>query len=381
MAKLIHISSLTRFDVPSCTSSTRLYFELLPVCLSSPSRPAKAWANVGFAGQLTMRSLSLIGTVALALVVQVLQGCGAKIEKSVDKAIVDASIDSALYFDLEESPNVSAALVVRSNSNQAELRAAVLPFSTSPLADGDHSLLATWGSHEGITLITYVAAPSLPATAMIPVKPIYESGQESDFLRTDLQGSLYFMNSGLKRRFLYQWPQPKNLSTDSWKKLGAIAHSSIDSVLIKLPKEAEIFERSVSSLAPVVERDAPTGRLKVYPHTKPDSAALSPIDIAYQVPPTKLQNQIFEYTLKLFGALVVPLVSLFLLTSDKVKAKRTRLVVLIVGIALETGILVGLLWWAFTVQSVAGLGAILDIGLVVVGAALTVLLTFVKGEG
>lgn len=327
-----------------------------------------------------MRSVLLIRTALLALAVQVLQGCGESIERSVDKAIIDTSIGSALYFDLEESPNISSALIVRSNSDQPELRTAVLPFSTSPLADGDHSLLTTWGVHEGITLITYVAAPSLPATAIIPIKPIDESGQESDFLRTDLQGALYFMNSGLKRRFVYQWPQLKNLNTDSWKKLGVIPKNPIDSVLIKLPKEAEIFERGASSLAPVVERDAPTGKIKVYPHTKPNSVALSPIDITYQVPPTKLQNQIFEYTLKLFGALVVPLVSLFLLTSDKVKARRTRLGVLIVGIILEVGILAGLLLWAFKVQSVAGLGAILDVGLVVIGAVLTVLLAFVKGE-
>lgn len=327
-----------------------------------------------------MRGLSYIGALALALLMLTLQGCGEKIEKSVDKAIVDASIDNALYFDLDESPNVSAVLVVRSNSSHAELRAAVLPFSTGQPSEGGQGLLTTWGTHEGVTLITYVTAPSMPLIAMITLKPIFDSGQESDFVRTDLQGSLYFLSSGLKRRFLYQWPQANNRSSDTWMKLGTIVQTSVDSVLIKLPKEADIFERRASSLEPVVEREVPSGKLKVYPHTKPNTAALNPIDIVYQVPPTKLQNQIFEYALKLFGALIVPLLAFFLLTSDKVKAKRTRICVLVVGMTLETGILVGLLWWAFKMQSVVGLSSILDLGLVVIGAVLTGLLAFVKGE-
>ena len=327
-----------------------------------------------------MRVRSYIAAAAFALLAPALPGCGAKIEKSADKSSVDATISSALYFDLEEAPTVSASLIVRSNSSQAELKAVVLPFATSRYGEADHDLLTTWGSRDGITLITYVAAPSMPTRAMIELKPVFEPGQESDFLRPDLQGSLYFMSSGLKRRFLYQWPQAQNLNSDSWKKLGPIAQSAIESVLIKLPKEAEVFERGAETLAAHVEQETLTGRLKIYPHTKPNGAALSPIDITYQVQPTKLQNQIFEYALKLFGALVVPLVSLALLTSHKVKAKRTRSAVLVFGMALEAVILFGLLWWAFKVQSVVGIGAILEIGLVGIGAALTIVVAFVKGE-
>lgn len=331
---------------------------------------------------LPMRGTSLIGLlVALTSIAHLLQGCGANVEKTVDKTIVDSSIKNTLYFDLDETPRISAALVVSPSSVQPELRMAVLPFSTRRIADVTSNLLTTWGSHEGITLITYIAAPSLPSIAVIPIGPIFDTAEDSDFTRTDLQGSLYFMSSGLKRRFFYQWPQANNRSPDSWNRLRKIGQTSIDSVLIKLPTKAEVFERGGSSLAPLIERVAQSGRLKIYPHTKPNASVLSAIDITYQVPPTKNQGLVFEYTLKLFGALVVPLISLLLLSSDKVKAKRFRIVVLVIGITLEAVILVGLLWWAFNVQSVAGMAAMLDLGLVVIGAGLTVLLTLVKGDG
>jgi hypothetical protein len=54
--------------------------------------------------------------------------------------------------------------------------------------------------------------------------------------------------------------------------------------------------------------------------------------------------------------------------------------VLIVGVALEIFILIGMLIRAFYVQSVAGLGAALEVSLTIIGAVLIVVMAKIMGE-
>lgn len=78
--------------------------------------------------------------------------------------------------------------------------------------------------------------------------------------------------------------------------------------------------------------------------------------------------------------MLVPLVGWITLTSDKVKAKKARAVSIWSGVTVEVLILGLMLWWAFKVQSVEGLGALRDIGVVVGGVVLTILTVRIKGE-
>src|SRR5439155_12017181 len=121
----------------------------------------------------------------------------------------------------------------------------------------------------------------------------------------------------------------------------------IESVIVRLPAAAEVFERSIASMAPVVETEVQGGKLKLYAHPRAGEATVSTIDLVYQVPPTSFQNSVVEYGLKLFAVLLVPLVSLAALTSAKVKAPRARRGLLVAGFSLQAAILGGILWWAF----------------------------------
>ena len=306
-------------------------------------------------------------------------GCARNPERVIDKALMDSSIQSALYFDLGEAAQISAAIIIPSNAPQPELRAIMVPFATRATDDASE-LLSAWGSRNGTTLITYIAGPSMPSVSAIRITPIFESAEENDFANKDLHGSLYYMESGLKRRFVYRWPSADDIKFSELKTLARLPRISIDSVFVKLPNGAEIFEQSRGALSPSSEKETPTGRFRIYPQKISDSPVIPPIDISYQVPPTKLQEQIFEYALKLFAAILVPVVGLAILSSDKVKAKRTRMIVLWVGMIAEAFILIGMLVWAFHVQSVSGLGAIFEVTLAVVAAVFTVLLARIKGE-
>jgi len=255
----------------------------------------------------------------------------------------------------------------------------VLPFATEPLPyPGD--LTTSWGSREGATMLTYVATPGTSATTVVPLKPIFESAPDTDFTRNDLRGSLYFLNSGLKRRFLFQGPTPSLESSAQWKALVNVATVSIDTVLLRFPQGAELLESDPSKRVPTSSRDTAAGKVKVFEHAGANGASLKPLDVTYLVAPTQQQRQITDYGLKLFGVLLVPLVGWIVLTSDKVKAKKTRSIAIWSGVIVEGLILGGLLWWAFKVQSVEGLGALLDFGVVVVGVILTIVTVRIKGE-
>lgn len=316
--------------------------------------------------------------MALLALVCLVAGCEQPSVRHVDKTVIEAVVPPALYFDLEERPTIAAAVVIPANAPKTELRLVVLPFAsdtTEPSAD----VLSTWGTHAGVTALTYVAGPTTPASVVLPLKPRFDGGQEGDFTRTDLRGSLYFMSAGLKRRLVYSWPPP-SIESEALRRLKQIPQTTIESVVVKLPADAEIFERGDRALAPVVEKFLQIGRVKIYPFLSASDKVALPLDITYQIPPTKLQNQIFEYGLKLFGALLVPIVSAFLLTSSKAKSPRLRATVLAVGIPVEILVLGGMLWWAFYIKSVAGLGAILDLSLALIAAVATTLLAFIKGE-
>ena len=310
------------------------------------------------------------GVIALA-------GCGQPPVREVDLHEAKDIAANALLFDLDETPRPAAGLLLQTRSPQSQLRVLGLPFAlrTSP---SEKLLLVASSSQGRSTLLTVLTAPALPESSTVRLELSFEQAEDSDFSRDDLRGYTYFLESGLKRRFFYRSPTPTELSSEPWKSMVPVLNTSLTHLIVRLPKGTEVFERSASALAPVLERDTPRGKVRAYVH---DKTSASPIDLRYQIPPTKRQEQVFEYGLKFFVAIVAPLVSLALLTSDKVRSARARKIVLIAGSATELAVLLGLIWWAFFIQSVAGLSAILDVALAVIGAAATIGLAFIKKSG
>jgi hypothetical protein len=78
--------------------------------------------------------------------------------------------------------------------------------------------------------------------------------------------------------------------------------------------------------------------------------------------------------------ILVPIVGSLILSSDKVQAKRLRKIVILVGISIEVVVLVGMLFWAFYVRSVAGLGALFEVSLTLIGAILIYVMAKIKGD-
>lgn len=316
-------------------------------------------------------------TVVLVALALAQAACGDGL-RPVDKGPIESSTSSALYFDLEEKPAVAAAVIVPGTSPKPELKLVVLPFGTEPVGTRSEAF-SLWGTSGDATALAYVATPNAPAYISLALRPRFSSGDDTDFDSANLAGSLHFMSSGLKRRFFYSWPNP-SVESESLQNLRGLTRIEIQSILVKLPPKAEVFERPASSLPPQLEKTTPDGKLKLYSLTSEAAGTPLPVDITYQVPATKLQNHLFEFFLKLFAVLIAPLVTLLMLSSNKEKTRRLRRISLIVGFTLEAFVLIGMAWWAIHISSTIGLTAILDLTLVIVGLIATFVLARVKGE-
>ncbi len=126
----------------------------------------------------------------------------------------------------------------------------------------------------------------MSATAVVPLKPVFETARDADFSRNDLHGALYFLSSGLKRRFMYQGPTPSLEASAPWKALVNVATVNIDAVLLRFPQGAELLESDPSKRLPTSSRDTASGKVKVFTHASANGASLNPLDVTYLVPPT-----------------------------------------------------------------------------------------------
>jgi len=125
--------------------------------------------------------------------------------RPVDKGPIESSTSSALYFDLEEKPVIAAAVIVPGTSPKPELKLVVLPFGSEHIGT-DSETFSLWGTSADATALAYVTTPSARSNISLALRPRFSSGDDADFASTNLAGSLYFMSSGLKRRFFYSWP-------------------------------------------------------------------------------------------------------------------------------------------------------------------------------
>lgn len=313
-------------------------------------------------------------TWILGLTVALISGCSEAPHRPIDTNEFGGSVANALFFDLNESPATTTVLLLQTRAPQTQLRVLALPFASGAVTP-DRQLLLSSGTHGRATILTIVAGSALPESSIVRIRPIFERADESEFFSDDLQGSAYFLSSGLKRRFFYRGPLASEMTSEPWRSLSSITNISLSHVVVRMPVRSEVFERPPSALAPEFGKDSLNGKIRGYSY--PTLSAV-PIDLRYQIPPTKRQEQIFEYGIKLFIALFAPLVALGVLTSDKVRSAKARQIVIGVGVLIEVLVLAGLFWWAFYIQSVAGLGAILDIALALIAVASMIVLTKIK---
>jgi hypothetical protein len=282
-----------------------------------------------------------------------------------------------LCFDLNVPNPPKAGVVIRLPPMPEVIqRSVILPFRTTKV-DQNKEAYVTSGSFDGMTLVNFVNTAGVPTSVGIGLTPTPDDVTEGDFFRTDLPGVLYLMESGLKRRFVYKLDAGLTVSRDST--LNRLSVESADTVAVRLPVGAEVFESHKGAAVAIRNLSLKSGAVRHYKASSPTPSAGENVDIVYQLQPTKLQNVLFEYGLKLFGAFLVPLLGVVLLTSAEVKQrKHLRRLILWIGAFVETALLAALLWWAFKIQSVTGLGALLEIGVAVSGVLATAALALVK---
>lgn len=309
----------------------------------------------------------------------VLAGCGFDSERKVDKALADQVPPPALIVDLDESPVVAVGLSVPSNGRPAELRSIALPFGTEASANRP-DVMTAWGSRDGVTLVTYVATPSSGATSLVSLKPVFETSTDPDFTKTELPGAMYYMTSGLKRRFFYQGPTSFQLSSRAWTNVATIASSSVDKILVKLPAAAEVFEAPSRSRVAIASTETTNGKVRIFANPAGDASGAGPVDIVYQVPPTSAQQQVADFALKFFVSLLTPLAGYILIAADKARNRKLRLLAIGGTASVEVLSLAALIWWGIHTRNVAGFAIFGDLLIAVVGVVGIVLTARIKGE-
>jgi hypothetical protein len=282
-----------------------------------------------------------------------------------------------LCFDLSVPKPPKAGVVLDlPQEEQVKQHSLLLRFQSSKVDENKGAYL-TWGCFGESTLINFISNAGAPTSIGISLVPKPAEIGEGDFFRSDLPGTLYLMEAGLKRRFLYRFAPSERRDSI----LTALPTESADKIAVRLPIGAEVFESRRGAAIADRNLELATGTVRQYKteHASPSSA--EPIDISYQVQPTSAQKKLFEYGLKFFGVIFVPLIGLLLLTSKEVNERAAlRRRVLWAGGVVELAILGILLWWAFRIESVAGLDAILEIVVAVIGAIATASIAFVKGS-
>jgi hypothetical protein len=318
-------------------------------------------------------------TACLALAMATLAGCGLGSERNVEKTLTDQIQAPALVFDLEESPVVAVGLSLPSNGKSSELRSIALPFGTEASLNRPEMMTA-WGSRDGVTLVTYLVTPAGGATSLVSLKPVFETATDPDFVRIDLPGSMYYMTSGLKRRFFYQGPSDGQRSSHAWTDMVSIASSTVDTIVVKLPAAAEIFEAPSKSRVPISSADTPHGKVKIFADAASAASAAGPVDIVYQVPPSSGQQQIADWAIKFFIAILTPLVGFLGLDSTKVTSRKGRLIVIWTLGSIAMLALLGALAWGIYTRSIAGYAILGDLGVAVFGGVCIWITAHLKGQ-
>lgn len=322
--------------------------------------------------RLSLKGLALISAGLVGL-----SGCHDRDLHSFDQSHFPRTDSPKLCFELYSSSRPSAGLILDvPRSDRPVQHSIVLPFQMVS-ADPARAIYLTWGSFSRSALLSYVATSDVARQQAIGIRPRYDDAADADFEKEDLPGSLYLLSSGLKRRFFFR-PILKGSESTEQVTLATIATDSIKAVIVRFPPRAEILESREGSLQELSHRKDGDSQLKMFSSPIAAQPDLRPIDVVFQVPPTQAQSLIAEYTLKLFGVILVPLIALITLKAPKVKAPKTRMVVLSITIPLEVVILIGSVWWAFYIQSVVGPQAIFEVALAVAGAALTVVAAVVE---
>ncbi|MDQ5852984.1 MAG: hypothetical protein M3380_13135, partial [Chloroflexota bacterium] len=156
-------------------------------------------------------------TLAIPLLALAVAGC------SLQSAIGPADSDGfksnnyklILGFDLRSDKNPRAFFVVNSTSNISKIEKyhIILPFE-SRAVEMNRNIFATWGSYQGYTILSYILSPNTIGFHSITLTPVFGKVPDANFfaqdLTRDLDEHVYFIRSGLERRFIYRYPKFTN---------------------------------------------------------------------------------------------------------------------------------------------------------------------------
>lgn len=279
-----------------------------------------------------------------------------------------------LYFDLRNDKQPTAGLTINAQpSQEVEQHSVVLPFETEKV-ETNEDLYTTHGSYKDFTIINYILTPTNSGTKLVGIDPVFDNPPEDQFASTtELKGSLYFIAKGLERRFIYKYPHSLHITPPTPKN---VYLDSPDAIAIAIPDSAigkEIRRGQTEIPAHLFEKRS----VRFYPA----NSEVSALELRYELPPTSGQKIVLEYGVKLIAVILPPLLGLLLLGSGEIMAPRTRRIAIVVGITIEIAILIVVWRVAIGSKSEGQLKIILDLTLVLVGAAFTGIVIWVKRKG
>ncbi|PYV97090.1 MAG: hypothetical protein DMG89_15660 [Acidobacteria bacterium] len=267
---------------------------------------------------------------------------------------------TVLCFNLKDDSNPRAGVVLTIDSPTNKESLLFLPFETKS-SDPDPTLLSTWGSYEGFTLVSFVEVNG--GSHVIGLDPVFESYADDDDLAP--KSSLYFRRRGLERLFVYQHSVQSRQSNFS-EQIRNLASRPIDVVGIVRPKDAkglELRDGRTENPAAFLSRE----QSRFY-HANDEGGNGSKIEVKYALQPTPLQKQALLYSGKLAGALIAPIIAiLFLSAKENVRPTTRRIVLWILGLV-QLVFCCYLVYTAWSIRGETGTSGILDWAMALISA-------------
>jgi hypothetical protein len=266
--------------------------------------------------------------------------------------------------------------VIDGNTDQIlEKRCLVLPFECERVHVNEN-LLTTWGSYRSFTIINYVLSTSSGGSEAIGMFPRFGLPPKSPYSLEDLRESLYFLRSGLERRFIYKFFFSTHSPYHRQPALTRLSCDTLDAIAVAIPSRAERMEvRDGKTEIPAHEFDNGTARF--YPGRTQDAKA-GLLELRYRLPPTSTQKLVSGFLLRILGAILIPVLQLLLLGPAEIINPRMRKIALWIGALVQLLILLILIWMTVHIWGESSLRNILDLAVIVVGGAFAAIVLLVK---
>jgi hypothetical protein len=232
---------------------------------------------------------------------------------------------TSLAFDLEESKNIQAAIII-SGSDKIHEQSFVLPFKSLRFSN-NLDLLSTVGDYNNFTYVRFISNSSAPGKVdAIYFSPSVTEYEYAENYNKEINQGVYLIKNGLDRQFVYDYDYFKNNCLEIKGRI--VKLDSLDLIAIKVPnksKGTEIENGKTTIPDCLLSKD----KIKLFPGTY--SAKLK---VGYSLDTDITTNKWMYLIAKVILLLFVPIIEIFFIMGF-VQTPNAKKISVSIGILIE----------------------------------------------